>query len=115
MTPKTLRKKKSFQAELQNSVMPFFLSKAEERTAPPLHLCVCHPENNPASGGAEANIARGRCWRKHSVLMSKRACRGNPCPQCRLRAEPFDNVAEKFSEDFPRKIGFDKIVKPDLI
>ena len=44
-----------------------------------------------------------------------RACRGNPCPQCRLRAEPFDNVAEKFSEDFPRKIGFDKIVKPDLI
>ena len=44
-----------------------------------------------------------------------RACRGNPCPQCRLRAELFGKVAEKFSEDFSRKIGFDKFVKPDLI
>ena len=36
--------------------------------------------------------------RKHSVLMSKRACRGNPCPQCRLRAELFGKVAGMFSE-----------------
>ncbi len=35
--------------------------------------------------------------RKHSVLMSKRACRGTPCPQCRLRAELFGKAAGRFS------------------
>ena len=53
--------------------------------------------------------------RKHRVLMSKRPCRGNPCPQCRLRAELFGRVIRGIRFFAGGKIALLSVLKEDFI
>ncbi len=56
-------------------------------------------KRSPAAGGAEAIAAPGGDGASIAQRYLLRACRGYPCPLCRLRAEESAAAAAERSED----------------